>query len=155
MMTSETLLRIEKVPIIVIKPTVGTNTALGIVIIVLLIILQSCSTISLKPVKLGQKALEKGDYNAAYQHWMPLAQRGVKEAQNKVGVLYEQGLGVPMDLSKAVKWYTRAAKQGSREARETLARLNQPLPDVTDNTDAVFEKHVGEMAASSCFISSF
>jgi len=40
------------------------------------------------------------------------AQRGRREASRELGTIYEQALGVPRDLPKAVEWFDRAAIAG-------------------------------------------
>jgi len=37
--------------------------------------------------------------------------RGDALAQNNLGVMYENGQGVPQDYKEAVKWYTKAAEE--------------------------------------------
>jgi TPR repeat protein len=44
------------------------------------------------------------------------AENGQPQAMISVGSLYEQGLGVPRNFTKALEWYTRAADAGEKEA---------------------------------------
>ena len=37
--------------------------------------------------------------------------------------MYQEGIGVSKDLSEAVKWYQKAAKQGEKTAQENLKKL--------------------------------
>ena len=60
----------------------------------------------------GVEAYLRSDYAAAVREWRPLAEGGQAQAQNGLGVMYENGQGVPRDYSVAVKWYRRAAGQG-------------------------------------------
>jgi TPR repeat protein len=57
--------------------------------------------------------------------WLRLAaDKGLAEAQNEVGVLYQQGLGVERNQAEAVKWFRRAADQGgSVVAQNNLADI--------------------------------
>jgi len=48
----------------------------------------------------------------AHDIYQQLADRGDKTAQVKLGYMYEQGLGGPVDVANAEKWYTLAAEQG-------------------------------------------
>ena len=41
-----------------------------------------------------------------------LAGQGVAEAQNSLGVMYDNGRGVPESDAEAVKWFRLAAEQG-------------------------------------------
>lgn len=68
----------------------------------------------------GLVAFGRGDFQAAYGEWKPLADQGDRDAQNNVGVMFERGLGVPLDAVEAVKWFRRAAEQGHSEAQNNL-----------------------------------
>ena len=48
------------------------------------------------------------------------AEQGDADAQDKLGLMYYNGQGVPKDYKEAVKWYTKAAEQGDDSARTTL-----------------------------------
>ena len=71
----------------------------------------------------GQAAYDRGDYAAALSLWRPLAEQGSARAQNNVGVLYENGKGVPQDVVEAVKWYRLAAEQGYAGAQNNLGLI--------------------------------
>jgi len=49
-----------------------------------------------------------------------LAESGVASAQNNLGMIYDDGVGVPQDDAEAVKWYRRAAEQGNVSAQNNL-----------------------------------
>ncbi len=49
-----------------------------------------------------------------------LAEQGYAEAQFNLGVMYDNGRGVPQDYKEAVKWYTKAAEQGLAEAQYNM-----------------------------------
>jgi Sel1 repeat len=51
----------------------------------------------------------------------PLANQGVAEAQSNLGVMYEQGQGVPQDYAEAVMWF-RKADEGCRGKRDFRSR---------------------------------
>jgi len=61
----------------------------------------------------GYQSYLKGDYTAAYDEWLPLAELGDAEAQFNLGVLYDEGAGVDRDLATAADWYRKAAEQGA------------------------------------------
>jgi TPR repeat protein len=48
------------------------------------------------------------------------AEQGGAEAQIMLGVMYEQGGGVPKDMTEAVKWFRKAAEQGDANAQIML-----------------------------------
>ncbi len=68
----------------------------------------------------GMAAYERGDYATALREWQALAEQGLAAAQNSLGVMYDQGLGVVQDDKEAVKWYRRAAEQGNDHAQHNL-----------------------------------
>jgi TPR repeat protein len=51
------------------------------------------------------------------------AGRGQNEAMLKLGMLYESGDGVAIDLVAAQTWYEKAVTAGNKAAAERLARL--------------------------------
>ena len=53
------------------------------------------------------------------------AEQGDVLAQNNVGVCYEEGIGVPVNVVKAIKWYSLAESQGDQYAHEALARIER------------------------------
>ena len=68
----------------------------------------------------GYQSYLKGDYEAAYREWLPLAELGDVEAQFNLGVLYDEGAGVEQDLAIAADWYRKAAEQGFIDAQTNL-----------------------------------
>ena len=68
----------------------------------------------------GYQSYLKGDYKAAYDEWLPLAELGDAEAQFNLGVLYDEGAGVERDLATAADWYRKAATQGFIDAQTNL-----------------------------------
>lgn len=68
----------------------------------------------------GYQSYLKGDYRAAYDEWLPLAELGDAEAQFNLGVMYDEGAGRQQDLSAAADWYRKAAEQGFMDAQTNL-----------------------------------
>ena len=68
----------------------------------------------------GYQSYLKGDYSAAYEEWLPLAELGDVEAQFNLGVMYDQGAGVDRSLEKAADWYRKAAEQGFIDAQTNM-----------------------------------
>jgi len=60
----------------------------------------------------GIRAYNLGDYATALKQWLPLAEKGDRRAQHKLGLIYAQGLGVPKDHAKATEWFRKAARAG-------------------------------------------
>ena len=48
------------------------------------------------------------------------AEQGDADAQYNLGVMYDNGEGVPEDDAEAVRWYRLAADQGDADAQHTL-----------------------------------
>ena len=71
----------------------------------------------------GYEATEAGDYEKAYEIWLPLAELGDHAAQFNLGLMYRRGLGVSQDYAKAVLWYRLAAEQGRTNAQNNLGRM--------------------------------
>jgi TPR repeat protein len=71
----------------------------------------------------GYQSYLKGDYQAAYKEWLPLAELGDVEAQYNIGVLFDEGAGVDQDLSAAADWYRRAGEQGFPDAQTNLGMM--------------------------------
>lgn len=71
----------------------------------------------------GVKAYEAGDYKAAFDAWLPLAERGDVAAMRNLGHLYRWGQGVEADPGKAIHWYRRAAETGFARAQANLGAI--------------------------------
>ena len=71
----------------------------------------------------GLTAYNNGDYATALKEWKPLAEEGDVDAQYYLGVLYDNGDGVPQDYKEAVRWYKLAAEQGVAEAQFNLGNM--------------------------------
>ena len=70
----------------------------------------------------GLTAFQSGDYATALREWTPLAKQGNVVAQYNLGLLYDNGRGVPQDYKTAVKWYRLAAEQGDASAQYYLKK---------------------------------
>ena len=71
-------------------------------------------------IEKGVDAYQRGDYAAALAEWHPLAEQGDAYAQFFLGVMYDNGEGVPQDDAEAARWYRPAAEQGVAEAQYNL-----------------------------------
>lgn len=67
--------------------------------------------------QVGMDAYNRGDFKTALREWQPLADQGDARAQFSLGLLYENGDGVPRDYTKARQWYEKAAAQGDAKAQ--------------------------------------
>jgi TPR repeat protein len=57
------------------------------------------------------------------QQLRSLATKGNTKAQVNLGILYEEGRGVPQDYNEAVKWYRLAAEADSADAQFSLGAV--------------------------------
>ncbi|MBM3506803.1 MAG: sel1 repeat family protein [Alphaproteobacteria bacterium] len=71
----------------------------------------------------GVAAFEAGEYAAAHAARLPLARSGDLDAQRNVGLLYQTGRGVPLDLGVAFYWYRLAAEAGNAPAANSVAMM--------------------------------
>lgn len=60
----------------------------------------------------GKEAYQAKDYKRAIEILKPLAEQGNSQAQVTLGIMYDNGHGVPLDQTEAFNWYVKAAKQG-------------------------------------------
>ena len=65
-------------------------------------------------------AYKKGNYKAAFNEWLPLAEKGSAEAQFNLAGMYAKGYGVVMDEKKSFDWYKKSAEQGHAKAQYNL-----------------------------------
>ncbi len=71
----------------------------------------------------GFAAYANRNYAAALRFWAPIAEDGNVRAQNSMGILYQNGQGVPRDKAIAFKWYLRAALNGSTDAQYNIGLM--------------------------------
>ena len=80
----------------------------------------------------GWDAFGRGDYKGALAIWQPLAENGDVSMQLLVGSIYDYGQGVLQDDTEAVKWYERAAEQGSAKGQYQAGAVYARSPQVKD-----------------------
>ena len=90
------------------------------VTIILAFLMTLSSPVAAQDFQKGWTAYQARDYATALQEWKPLAEAGYDAAQNNLGLMYDQGQGVPQDYKEAVKWYRLAADQGLADAQTNL-----------------------------------
>ena len=69
------------------------------------------------------RAFSRGDFQAAFNELLPLAEQEDANAQFSIAFLYMSGKGVNQDTTEAVKWYRRSAEQGNLSAQTNLGVL--------------------------------
>jgi len=71
----------------------------------------------------GLDAYEKRDYATALKEMKPLAEQGDAAAQNNLGLMYLQGLGVTQDYARAYMWWEIAASKGNEVAAKRIINV--------------------------------
>lgn len=71
----------------------------------------------------GVVAFQRGDFRAAFFHWLPVAEFGEPEAQFNLGLMYQTGRGVDANARRSIWWFERAARQGHAEAQLNLCYM--------------------------------
>ena len=72
----------------------------------------------------GRKAYDVGDFDKAMAVWAPAAESGDADSQYGMGLLYSEGIVVPMDDLEALKWFGLAADQSHGEAQYKLGVMH-------------------------------
>ncbi|MCQ2573379.1 MAG: hypothetical protein MJ182_05755 [Treponema sp.] len=63
------------------------------------------------------------DYAKAVEWYKKSAEQGFALGQNNLGLMYENGQGVPQDYAKAVDWYKKSAEQGFAISQNNLGDM--------------------------------
>ena len=83
--------------------------------------------------------LKKKDYSKAFDLYSKAAEKGLAEAQNNLGSMYQNGWGVTQDYEKAKELYTKAAEQELAEAQYNLGVMYKNGWGVTQNYEKAKE----------------
>jgi TPR repeat protein len=73
----------------------------------------------------GKAAYDRKDYATAFSEWSESAQRGDRQSQVRLGLMYFRGEGIARDEAKAAAWYRKAAEQGFAPAQIMLGVLEK------------------------------
>ncbi len=84
--------------------------------------------------KEGGEAYINGDYEAAANEFIPLAERGDHRAMYALGSMYSEGHGVEKDLKKAYELFSEAAKNGRADAMYKLGLMYEHGQGVEQNS---------------------
>lgn len=71
----------------------------------------------------GLKAAKSGDALVALRHFQVLAAQGHDAAQYNLGLMYLNGVGVPVDANQARYWLVQSAGQGYEKSLGALEKL--------------------------------
>lgn len=78
--------------------------------------------------KLGELASFDGDYLSAFDFYLESAKKGQGMSMYAVAKLYESGMGITKDITKAIKWYQRCSQSlfaSATDARKALQRIQE------------------------------
>ena len=79
----------------------------------------------------GMKALNSGDVETAVAVWTSLAKKGNIKAQEQLGFHYYLGhKSFPQNYKNALKWFTKAAKQGDSDSQMLLGLMYEKAQGV-------------------------
>ena len=102
------------------------------------IMLMTTNTVWAGDYEDGVAAFERKDYATAVEKFTSAAEQGDASAQNTLGVMYDQGLGVSQDYAEAARWYMLAAEQGHAIAQFNIGKMyNVGLGVTQDYAQAV------------------
>ena len=75
------------------------------------------------PLEDGRAAFNRGDFATALRLWYSLADFGNAQAQNNIGIMYRDGLGVPRNYDEALRLFGFAIAKELPEAEYNLGDL--------------------------------
>lgn len=80
----------------------------------------------------------RSDYAAAAKWFALAAEFGLADSQVNLAILYQNGMGVPKDLTRAYKWLALAGRGGDREAAGRMSQVKTSLsPAELEAADAM------------------
>ena len=106
------------------------------------------------PFEDALKACDRGDHKTEYGLIESLADQGHASAQYRLGVMYDEGHGMPQDYSKAMKWYGKAADQGDADAQCHLGSMyvkGHGVPQDYDKASMWYEMAASKGNAKAMF----
>lgn len=89
----------------------------------------------------GWVAYQAGQMKDAFKLWRALADKGVPDAQMRIGGMFENGLGINQDMIEAYRWYKLAAARNNAQAVAGADRVAGQLSPA--------EKAIAESMAAS------
>jgi uncharacterized protein len=98
----------------------GMNRTCKAAVAALMLAVSFAGSAAAGPFEDAVAAYNKGDYATALRLMRSLAEQGDASAQVQLGVMYDNGRGVPQDYATAVSWYRKAAEQGLATAQNYL-----------------------------------
>jgi hypothetical protein len=84
------------------------------------------------------EALKKGDYQTAYNGFVPLAEDGDSKAMVSIGWLYHEGRGFKQDYDKAMDWYLKAFQKRNGDACNNIGVMYRDGLGVSTNLQIAY-----------------
>lgn len=106
------------------------------------------------PFEDALKACDRGDHKTEYGLIESLADQGNASAQYRLGVMYDEGHGMPQDYNKAMRWYGKAADKGNADAQCHLGSMylkGHGVPQDYDKASMWYEMAAGKGNAKAQF----
>ncbi|NCF23949.1 MAG: sel1 repeat family protein [Gammaproteobacteria bacterium] len=119
----------------------------NLVSILAMILLAFSSAVTAADYQDGRDAYDVGDFDKAMAVWAPAAESGDADSQYGMGLLYSEGIVVPMDDLQALNWFGLAADQGHGEAQYKLGVMHANGWGVPMNEDEAMKWY--ELAAEN------
>jgi TPR repeat protein len=86
----------------------------------------------------AEAAFDRQDASLALRLYSPLAESGNAQAQYRLGIMYQNGLGVTHDNVEALRWFRKSAEQGNADAQHNVGfHLSYGYGVPRDQTEAV------------------
>ena len=95
---------------------------ISFVLSILCLIISACADVE-PAANISPTSKNREDYEAAAKELRKSAEGKDAAAQNRLGLLYNEGHGVPQDYGQAKHWFEKAAEQGHVEAQVNLGML--------------------------------
>ena len=92
---------------------------------------QSASPNADELVRQGHAAHDRGNDAEAVALFRKAADQGSADGEFNLGVVYQNGFGLPRDLAQAIAWYRKAADHGSARAQFNLGLMHDQGIGVT------------------------
>ncbi len=87
----------------------------------------------------GVEAFNRKEYSNAFKEFEDLASKGEVESMHYLGIMYERGFGVPLNLDKAYDYYSKAAEAGDGKSALKMGQAYQTGIGRPQNTKAAYK----------------
>lgn len=109
------------------------SRSLRVVLLVMLSVLLGACVTKPPTVAQGLELFDNGDYAKAIEILDKLAQEGDAQAQQALGVMYENGQGVKKDETRALQLFRQAASKNNESAQYLLGTILERKAGLTNN----------------------